>query len=1109
MNSNDIELLRRYVFERSEEAFADLVQQRIALVYSAALRQLDGDAHLAEEVTQSVFTDLARKAPGLTRHVSLAGWLYTSTRYSAAAIRRANLRRSIREQKAHAMSQLLQPAGYDPSWEEIRPILDEAMHDLKAEEREAVLLRFFDRQPLAEVGARFGVSENTARMRVVRAMDKLRAALVNRGVTSTTLALAAVLTGHAMVATPTQLGATVSRTALVSVASASGLSLLLARLLMPMKIKLVAGAALLAVAIVLPILHLHHAEKNRLPDLRPAMSAVTSPLPSESVFSNDGRQGNSITTPTIHSNVLRLTILAADVNKPLPGVEIHSTATKGAQPVRNVFLSSSKGISDVLYPEDIDSIELVTQTAGFADTILHWEPAKGDIVPTNYTLRLVRAAHIGGYVQEEDGSPVPGIKVEFGRNTAPRVVDPAVVLAHENREYKWIETVTDAKGRWGLDRIAPDMIARTIGLIRDPDHISKFEVFDGIETQKLLREDAFVFKLNRTPSVHGMVTDIQGNPIAEAKVVVGQMGQSGAPKKTTTSSDGSFVAKTGQLEATSITFTAPGFVSKVVKFEPGNDALPLRIVLEQGRILKLKVIDQIGHSVSNATISANLEKVMPALLATTDRNGTAMLREAPNGAMGLYIAADGCQGTNVSLISDNTEHPVTIIRETSIFGIVSDAATGQPIPAFRVICGTPRNFSYGNTNIFTPSENSDDWQRFGGGKFRLEMARFLESDDYARKNGFMLKLEADGYSPCVSRVIKASETEVQLDFALVPAQAVKVTVLNPNGRPAADAQVGLLGQQVPITLSAAQIKSDLSTVVLKADSRGVVTLLPDDDIKRVIAINAQGFAESTPAALALQPTLQLQPFGRLEGLWLIGNQPAAGRKLLILPQFGVDDALSVDSALVSVTTDNEGRFVFPQLPPGNYRTLANSEDNRLPSTWMSDVVVRPGETSTVTIGYYLVSVRLRWPNDIAFGKQLQVFVQMQIGPLRSPRTMLDSNLLSKLSLLPEVESSRKDTQLLSDAGLLGLQPGKLVPIVSFELSERENGSWAAEGVQPGASYTIQAVGVDTSATNIVAFGWKSVLVPSAPANGSVDVGEIVLRRVEVTADTDQKQKGRF
>ena len=117
MNSNDIVLLRRYVAERSEAAFTDLVRRHIDLVYSAALRQLYGDGQHAEDATQAVFADLARKASRLTKHTSLAGWLYTSTRYAAASIRRAEGRRSMREQEAHAMNRLLQPDGsVGPTW---------------------------------------------------------------------------------------------------------------------------------------------------------------------------------------------------------------------------------------------------------------------------------------------------------------------------------------------------------------------------------------------------------------------------------------------------------------------------------------------------------------------------------------------------------------------------------------------------------------------------------------------------------------------------------------------------------------------------------------------------------------------------------------------------------------------------------------------------------------------------------------------------------------------------------------------------------------------------------------------------------------------------------
>src|SRR5262252_8847949 len=101
-------LIQRYVDERSEPAFTEFVGQHIDLVYSAALRQVGGDVVLAQDVTQTVFTDLARKAPRLTRHPSLAAWLYTSTRYVAAKVRRTEQRRRQREQQAQTMNQILQ-----------------------------------------------------------------------------------------------------------------------------------------------------------------------------------------------------------------------------------------------------------------------------------------------------------------------------------------------------------------------------------------------------------------------------------------------------------------------------------------------------------------------------------------------------------------------------------------------------------------------------------------------------------------------------------------------------------------------------------------------------------------------------------------------------------------------------------------------------------------------------------------------------------------------------------------------------------------------------------------------------------------------------------------
>jgi RNA polymerase sigma factor (sigma-70 family) len=191
--SNDTELLRRFVEERAEGPFTELVWAHLNLVYSAALREMNGDGALAEDVSQAVFTKLAREAPRLLGHPSLAGWLYTTVRHLAANWRRADQHRRRREEEAHSMNQLLSEDSPNEVWQQVRPVLDDALHELNAADREAVVLRFLEDRPLREVGARLGLNENAARMRVDRALDKLRGQLARRGITSTASGLTAAL----------------------------------------------------------------------------------------------------------------------------------------------------------------------------------------------------------------------------------------------------------------------------------------------------------------------------------------------------------------------------------------------------------------------------------------------------------------------------------------------------------------------------------------------------------------------------------------------------------------------------------------------------------------------------------------------------------------------------------------------------------------------------------------------------------------------------------------------------------------------------------------------------------------------------------------------------
>ncbi len=214
--NDDAELLRRYTEENSEAAFAELVRRHLGLVYHAALRQCGGDIHRAQDVSQMVFVDLARKAATLTRRPVLAGWLYTSTRYAAVQTMRAVRRRQAREQEVHIMNELLSDSAPSIDWERLRPVIDDTLFALNEPDREAVLLRFFGGHTFAEVGAELGVTEDAARVRVSRAVEKMQALLARRGVTSTSTALGLALANHAGAAAPAGLSSVVAGAALAA-----------------------------------------------------------------------------------------------------------------------------------------------------------------------------------------------------------------------------------------------------------------------------------------------------------------------------------------------------------------------------------------------------------------------------------------------------------------------------------------------------------------------------------------------------------------------------------------------------------------------------------------------------------------------------------------------------------------------------------------------------------------------------------------------------------------------------------------------------------------------------------------------------------------------------
>ena len=204
-----MELLRQYADRNSDEAFAALVARHVNLVYSAALRKT-GNADAAGEITQAVFIILAQKARRLSQRTILSGWLYQTTRLTAANFLRTEIRRVHREQEAYMQS--LANETEPELWPQLAPLLEDAMGQLGEKDRNAIALRFFKGKSFQEIGAAFGASENAAKKRVAHALEKLHRYFSKHGVSSTTAIIAGAISANSAHAAPIGLATTITAT---------------------------------------------------------------------------------------------------------------------------------------------------------------------------------------------------------------------------------------------------------------------------------------------------------------------------------------------------------------------------------------------------------------------------------------------------------------------------------------------------------------------------------------------------------------------------------------------------------------------------------------------------------------------------------------------------------------------------------------------------------------------------------------------------------------------------------------------------------------------------------------------------------------------------------
>ena len=395
-----VRMLRDYVRKGDEEAFRELVSRYIDMVYSVALRRVGGDVELARDVAQEVFVGLARKAGSLGDLDYLGGWLHRHAGFVASNAVRGESRRRLREKEAMAMH--VDAAGSEDLegvWRELAPVLDEGMDQLEADDRRALMLRYFEKQDFRSVGAALGVSGDAAQKRVNRALEKLRGVLAGRGVTLSAVVLGTCLGQRAVVGAPAGLAGTVSDAALAMGSLATG-SVVSTGWGTSVAVKVGGTLALLGTAAWLLMSSWSNSGlENEPADAGPVGAILTGgeSTAEPGLGSGDGGgygarpaggagivsvAGTVTTGDAIEAGALQISVSDAVSGEALAGVQFETWAWVGTKVEKeDGYWSDVAGECGVGVGEDVTRLIVVSHLDGYAETRLEWRRDRGEEVP--------------------------------------------------------------------------------------------------------------------------------------------------------------------------------------------------------------------------------------------------------------------------------------------------------------------------------------------------------------------------------------------------------------------------------------------------------------------------------------------------------------------------------------------------------------------------------------------------------------------------------------------------------------------------------------------------------------------------------------------------------
>ncbi len=937
--ADDRRLLAAVAAGADDAAFAALLDRYGPLVWSVC-RRLLACPQDAEDAFQATFLVLARRAGSVRNPENLAAWLYGVA-----------YRVSLKARRAARTSERIAPRGGEASAddpaetaarEELRRLTAEELAGLPEKYRQPLILCYLQGRTHRQAAADLGWPSGSLSRRVEKACALLRDRLARRGVAVSVAAVMAELADAAAEAAPPALVEQALRLAgLVAAGAAAAEASPVLRLAdgiattsgaAPLRAGLVALLLVGAVGTGVGLLARAEPPAPNPPAAPPAATAA---------------------------QTLRVVVLDPQ-GKPLPGANIHAGIWTDEKPFKanRDYTTDAAGAAEVELPKSFYILRLWASKKPFVTMFANWEQnelASGQRVPAEYTMRLESGVTAGGRVVDEQGQPIAGAKVEvrLSGNVKPAQGDG------RTRYDTGLATgsdalTTDAEGRWHIDNF-PDHPQAELSLqVSHPDFVfdERWRQKTAGVTNAMLRQGTATLTLKRGVIVRGRVTDPAGRPIKDALVVVGDRPYySSTPSKFPTDADGRFRLPALPPRQTIITVIAPGFAPQLRKLNLQAGLPPQDFRMEPGKLIRLRVVDASGKPLPKASVhilgwrgSESLDSMHnpnhPKVPDTgiprqTDADGVWEWPSAPDEPVKLQVSLRGSAPHELEIAGGAPERTVTLAAEPRITGRVTDAVTGQPIPAFTVIPIDVFRKDFLAAERGNAKPGKDGRLDYLATRTDIPLRLRIEAPGYRSQDGPEFRVGDD-----------SSRTQ---DFRLQPSPPITGVVLDAAGKPVANAEVLLA---TPI--EAVELQEGWGNHKTATDAAGAFSFPDTGEPFIVLARADAGFAQAEfPAGHHDAGTLRLRPWASVRGHFRDGGQPVRGATVFVQPvRIESLDRPRVQATLQTVTGP-DGGFEFPRVPPGPVCvavSLGPWRDEGFRSGPHVPLDLKPGERAELDLG---------------------------------------------------------------------------------------------------------------------------------------------------------------